>query len=184
MVATCVALMSPVLVHPAEQMQGTPSQLCVPRFVQLRPQLHLASHPSRSCLWIRPELSHERQSRRPLRCFPLGPPSRCTVAADPNWAERALVRYYGRLTTLLSRKTKAMRDGIQFSEAITGDGAAIFRHACWMNLEGIVSKRSGSRYVSDGRVRGSRRRTRIFSGGDARIREWAANPDRGLSAQG
>ena len=34
-----------------------------------------------------------------------------------------------------------MRDGIQLSEAITGDGAAIFRHACWMDLEGIVSKR-------------------------------------------
>jgi ATP-dependent DNA ligase len=31
-------------------------------------------------------------------------------------------------------------------------GAAIFRHACWMDLEGIVSKRIGSRYVS-GRTR-------------------------------
>ena len=31
-----------------------------------------------------------------------------------------------RLTKLLSRKTKAMRDGIQLSEAITGDGDAIF----------------------------------------------------------
>jgi bifunctional non-homologous end joining protein LigD len=57
-----------------------------------------------------------------------------------------------RLTKLLSRKTKAMRDGIQVSEAITGDGGRIFRHACWMNLEGIVSKRIGSRYVS-GRTR-------------------------------
>jgi ATP-dependent DNA ligase len=41
-------------------------------------------------------------------------------------------------------------DGIQLSEAITGDGAAIFRHACWMNLEGIVC--IGSGYVS-GRTR-------------------------------
>jgi ATP-dependent DNA ligase len=32
-----------------------------------------------------------------------------------------------------------MRDGIQVSEAITGDGATIFRHACGMVLEGIVS---------------------------------------------
>ena len=32
-----------------------------------------------------------------------------------------------RLAKLLSRKTKALRDGIQLSEAITGDGAAIFR---------------------------------------------------------
>ena len=38
-------------------------------------------------------------------------------------------------------------DDIQLSEATTGDGAAIFRHACWMDLEGIVSKRIGSRYV-------------------------------------
>src|SRR5436190_6616394 len=45
-----------------------------------------------------------------------------------------------------------MRDGIQLSEAISGDGAAIFRHACGLGLEGIVSKRIGSRYVS-GRTR-------------------------------
>jgi bifunctional non-homologous end joining protein LigD len=38
------------------------------------------------------------------------------------------------------------------SEALTGDGAAIFRHACGLGLEGIVSKRIGSRYVS-GRTR-------------------------------
>ena len=38
---------------------------------------------------------------------------------------------------------KRISDGIQLSEAITGDGAAIFRHACGMDLEGIVSKRIG-----------------------------------------
>jgi len=48
-----------------------------------------------------------------------------------------------RLTRLLSRSNKALRDGIQLSEAITGDGATIFRHACWMDLEGIISKRIG-----------------------------------------
>ena len=53
-----------------------------------------------------------------------------------------------RLSKLLSRKNKAMREGIQLSEAITGDGARIFRHACNMGLEGIVSKRLGSRDVS------------------------------------
>ena len=63
-----------------------------------------------------------------------------------------------RLSKLLSRKTKAMRDGIQLSEAITGDGATIFRHACAMDLEGIVSKRIGSRYVS------GRTRVRALSG--------------------
>ena len=40
-----------------------------------------------------------------------------------------------RLARLLSRSNKALRDGIQLSEAITGDGAAIFRHACWMDPE-------------------------------------------------
>jgi ATP-dependent DNA ligase len=43
-----------------------------------------------------------------------------------------------RLSRVLSRQSKAKRDGIQLSEAITGDGAAIFRHACGMGLEGIV----------------------------------------------
>jgi bifunctional non-homologous end joining protein LigD len=45
-----------------------------------------------------------------------------------------------------------MREGIQLSEAITGDGERIFRHACGLGLEGILSKRVGSRYVS-GRTR-------------------------------
>src|SRR4051812_45184258 len=57
-----------------------------------------------------------------------------------------------RLARLLSRSNKAMREGIQLSEAITGDGATIFRQACGLGLEGIVSKRIGSRYVS-GRTR-------------------------------
>src|SRR3954451_20292852 len=57
-----------------------------------------------------------------------------------------------RLAKLLSRSNKAMREGIQLSEAITGDGDRIFRHACDLGLEGIVSKRVGSRYVS-GRTR-------------------------------
>jgi hypothetical protein len=57
-----------------------------------------------------------------------------------------------RLSKLLRAKNKALRDGIQLSEAITGDGATIFRHACWMGLEGIVSKRIGPGYVS-GRTR-------------------------------
>jgi bifunctional non-homologous end joining protein LigD len=56
------------------------------------------------------------------------------------------------LGKLLSRSNKAMREDIQLSEAITGDGVAIFRHACGVGLEGIVSKRIASRYVS-GRTR-------------------------------
>jgi ATP-dependent DNA ligase len=57
-----------------------------------------------------------------------------------------------RLGKLLSRSNRVMRDGIQLSEAISGDGAAMFRHACGLGFEGIVSKHIGSRYVS-GRTR-------------------------------
>ena len=39
-------------------------------------------------------------------------------------------------------------DRIQFSHALAGDGDTIFRHACGHGLEGIVSKRLGSRYRS------------------------------------
>jgi bifunctional non-homologous end joining protein LigD len=35
-----------------------------------------------------------------------------------------------------------------FSEHVAADGEAIFRHACAMGLDGIVSKRLASRYVS------------------------------------
>ncbi len=42
--------------------------------------------------------------------------------------------------------------GLRFNEHLEGDGPTIFAHACRMGLEGIVSKRLGSRYVS-GRTR-------------------------------
>ena len=37
-------------------------------------------------------------------------------------------------------------DSIQFSEAVAGDSATVFAHACKLGLEGIVSKRALSRY--------------------------------------
>jgi len=40
---------------------------------------------------------------------------------------------------------RTLGDGIQISEALTGDGVTIFRHGRWMDLESIVSKRIGSR---------------------------------------
>jgi hypothetical protein len=57
-----------------------------------------------------------------------------------------------------------MRDGIKLSESIAGGGAAIFRHACWMDLEGIVSKRIGSRYIE--RTRMAENEESEFRGGD------------------
>jgi bifunctional non-homologous end joining protein LigD len=38
--------------------------------------------------------------------------------------------------------------GLQFNEHIAEPGDVVFRHACKMGLEGIVSKRLGSRYRS------------------------------------
>jgi bifunctional non-homologous end joining protein LigD len=39
-------------------------------------------------------------------------------------------------------------DGLLFSAAIEGDGPEVFAHAANLGLEGIVSKRLGSRYRS------------------------------------
>jgi ATP-dependent DNA ligase len=38
--------------------------------------------------------------------------------------------------------------GVRFSEALSADGPLVFAHACKLGLEGIVSKRAGSRYRS------------------------------------
>ena len=47
------------------------------------------------------------------------------------------------------------------SELIEAKGEAMFRHACRMGLEGIVSKRLSSPDVSGGRGTGLRRKTRV-----------------------
>ena len=39
-------------------------------------------------------------------------------------------------------------DAIRFSEAVAAEGALVFDYACKLGLEGIVSKRAGSRYRS------------------------------------
>ena len=41
-----------------------------------------------------------------------------------------------------------MREGIYFNEHIAEDGAAVFKHACLLELEGIVSKRRDLPYRS------------------------------------
>jgi bifunctional non-homologous end joining protein LigD len=58
-----------------------------------------------------------------------------------------------RLQPLEERKAKlasliAAGGGIQLSEHLEGDGRANFREACKMGLEGVVSKRRNSLYVS------------------------------------
>ena len=38
--------------------------------------------------------------------------------------------------------------GVRFNEHMEGDGETVFRHACKLGLEGIVSKRKDSAYRS------------------------------------
>jgi ATP-dependent DNA ligase len=49
-----------------------------------------------------------------------------------------------KLEKLMSR----VKPGLRLSEQIEGDGPTIYAHACKLGLEGIVSKRVGSRYRS------------------------------------
>jgi bifunctional non-homologous end joining protein LigD len=53
----------------------------------------------------------------------------------------------GRKATLEMMLAKA-GPGIRFNEHIEGEGETVFRHACKLGLEGIVSKRKGSPYRS------------------------------------
>jgi bifunctional non-homologous end joining protein LigD len=53
----------------------------------------------------------------------------------------------GRKATLEIILTKAGL-GIRFNEHMDGDGEIVFRHACKLGLEGIVSKRKDSTYRS------------------------------------
>jgi ATP-dependent DNA ligase len=52
-----------------------------------------------------------------------------------------------RKATLASIVAKAS-PGIRFNEHMEGDGETVFRHACKLGLEGIVSKRKDSAYRS------------------------------------
>jgi bifunctional non-homologous end joining protein LigD len=53
-----------------------------------------------------------------------------------DWRPRTLEQRKGRLAELLANAPP----GIQYSEHLEGDGAAIFAHACRLGAEGIVSK--------------------------------------------
>jgi bifunctional non-homologous end joining protein LigD len=48
----------------------------------------------------------------------------------------------------LASVLRSCRAGLQFNQHVEHPGDIIFRHACKMGLEGIVSKRLGSRYIS------------------------------------
>jgi bifunctional non-homologous end joining protein LigD len=57
-----------------------------------------------------------------------------------------------RRKVLLARLLTRARVGLQVNDHLAAAGDVVFRHACQLGLEGIVSKRLGSRYVS-GRTR-------------------------------
>jgi bifunctional non-homologous end joining protein LigD len=61
-----------------------------------------------------------------------------------NWRPRPLEERKAKLQNLLA----TARAGIQFSEHLEGDGAAIFAHACKLGFEGIVSKHREHPYRS------------------------------------
>jgi bifunctional non-homologous end joining protein LigD len=49
---------------------------------------------------------------------------------------------------VLARLLRGAKLGLQLNEHLAEPGDVVFRHACRLGLEGIVSKRLGSRYVS------------------------------------
>jgi bifunctional non-homologous end joining protein LigD len=49
---------------------------------------------------------------------------------------------------ILAKLLSDAHQGIAFNEHYTGDGAIIYKHACALGCEGIVSKRLGSPYRS------------------------------------
>jgi ATP-dependent DNA ligase len=57
-------------------------------------------------------------------------------------------RPLGERKALLARLLKRATSGIHLSEHDDGDGEALFRAACRMGMEGIVSKRVSSTYRS------------------------------------
>lgn len=87
-----------------------------------------------------------------LRAAIEGAPHRLVMFAfDLLWLEGQDLRrmpLFERREKLRRLLPKDRRCPIQFSEHYEGDGAALFKHACAIGLEGIVSKRALSPYKS------------------------------------
>jgi bifunctional non-homologous end joining protein LigD len=67
-----------------------------------------------------------------------------------------------RREALMRLVAKRRGDGIVFNEALGGEGAVVFTHACELGLEGIVSKRAGSSYTSGPSRNWLKTKTRIL----------------------
>jgi bifunctional non-homologous end joining protein LigD len=79
---------------------------------------------------------------------------------------------------ILAKLLSHPHERISFNEHYTGDGAIIFKHACKLGSEGIVSKRLGSSYRSGPLTAGSRSRTRTRQRCVARPRKIGADERR------
>jgi ATP-dependent DNA ligase len=66
-----------------------------------------------------------------------GEASMVTICAERQIEERKAA---------LARLLRGERECIAFNEHYSGDGAIIYKHACALGCEGIVSKRLGSPY--------------------------------------
>ena len=71
-------------------------------------------------------------------------PSICSSSTGGTYGASRFEVRKRQLATLL----RHARCGLQLNEHIAEPGDVVFRHACKLGLEGIVSKRLGSRYRS------------------------------------
>jgi ATP-dependent DNA ligase len=64
------------------------------------------------------------------------------------WRANAIPHKWGCNRRAIRRRARlvAGADSIQFGASVSAEGATGFTHACQLGLEGIVSKRVGSRY--------------------------------------
>jgi len=104
-------------------------------------------------------LLHRRRLPAPGFIAPCLPSPAERPPSGPGWVHeikhdgfRMMVRRDAAGVRLLTRNghdwSAAAQIGLQFNEHIAEPGDVVFRHACKMGLEGIVSKRLGSRYRS------------------------------------
>jgi bifunctional non-homologous end joining protein LigD len=63
-----------------------------------------------------------------------------------NWRDKSLTKRKERLQQLMSEK--ALPDWLVYSDHVQGSGGEFYREACSAGLEGVVSKRADSTYVS------------------------------------
>jgi len=83
-----------------------------------------------------------------------------------DYRQRPLLKRKRRLARLLAKA----RDGLEYVEYLTGDGATIFDHACRLGLEGIVSKHAAHPYRG-GQSRSWRKVKNPLHPSIARVRE-------------